>query len=264
LVGKNGREQLFAMLWIAGIFWFLSRLLNQFLDGNPHFEAPFEVIYKNRKYGMRSVPEDIWRAFKDTRRFVYGRISPIIGRGTVELLTGKNYRGEAVSAGETFRDLLVAWMPIVLRNLPGVEKLSPNQVNRTVDAWESFMGTIGLQISRHSAIQQAYKLGAKYMESTETKVDRGTYPISKYQQLRYALEDGDTEKAAAEKAKLRADGMTNAKIASGFKESLYHPWTQSRDMDRKFIRSLGLAETALVREAERKRDEIWKRFERLH
>jgi hypothetical protein len=155
-------------------------------------------------------------------------------------------------------------MPIVLRNLPGVEKLSPNQVNRTVDAWESFMGTIGLQISRHSAIQQAYKLGAKYMESTETKVDRGTYPISKYQQLRYALEDGDTEKAAAEKAKLRADGMTNAKIASGFKESLYHPWTQSRDMDRKFIRSLGLAETALVREAERKRDEIWKRFERLH
>jgi hypothetical protein len=35
-------------------------------------------------------------------------------------------------------------------------------------------------------------------------------------------------------------------------------------MDRKFIRSLGLAETALVREAERKRDEIWKRFERLH
>jgi hypothetical protein len=102
------------------------------------------------------------------------------------------------------------------------------------------------------------------MESTETKVDRGTYPISKYQQLRYALEDGDTEKAAAEKAKLRADGMTNAKIASGFKESLYHPWTQSRDMDRKFIRSLGLAETALGREAERKRDEIWKRFERLH
>lgn len=260
-IGKEGREQLMAMATLAGTFWVGSRIINKLGSGDYHNEEPFGVVLGGRTYTMRSVPEDAWRAFKDTRKFIYGRVSPIIGRGTIELLTGKNYRGEKTTALETMQDLLASWVPITLRNLPGVERLSPSQVNRSVNAWESFLGAMGVQISRHSPISKGYQLGGEYMKAQGVKEDRGSYPVSKYQQLRYALEDADLEKAASEIRRLRdSEKMTSSKLHKGFHESLFHPWTKSEAMDRQFKRSLTPENKMLVNEAEEQRRRVWQRF----
>lgn len=265
LVGKAGREQLKAIAFLSGVSWVGARIANQLTDGDPHFEEPFAVIHNNRTYTLRSVPEDMWRLFKDSRKFVYGRISPIVGRGTIELLTGKNYRGEKVTKWDTILDLLTAWIPITLRNMPGVRGLSPSQANNTVTAFENFLSSVGLQVSRHSSMKQAYELADAYMKKEGIKEDRGSYPVSKYQQLRYALEDQDLSKASQEITKLQTEeNMTSKKIGYGFKESLYGPFTKSMEMDKRFKRAASPSDYLLIKEAEKQRDSIWKRFLKVH
>lgn len=261
LIGPQGREQLAAIATLAATFYVGARILNKLGDDNYHWDEPFGVVHGGRTYTMRSVPEDIWRAFKDSRRFIYGRVSPIVGRGAIELLTGRNFRGERTTALETMQDLLVSWIPITLRNLPGFRDLSPSQANRTITGWESFLGAMGVQVSRHSPISKAYQLGSDYMRKQGVKEDRGSYPVSKYQQLRYALEDADTERAVAELKKLAADNKNNwIKVSRGFQESLNNPWTKSRAMDTAFKQSLSKDDKMLVEEAENQRRRIWGRF----
>lgn len=260
-LGASGREQLEAMATLAGTFFIGARIINKLLDDNYHWEEPFGVVHGNRTYTMRSVPEDIWRAFNDSRKFIYGRLSPIVGRGAIELLTGKNYRGEKTTHLETLQDMLASWIPITLRNLPGFDKLSPSQANRTVSAYESFLGALGLQISRHSPINRTYQLAHDYMRAQGEKEDRGSYPISKYQQLRYALEDADIERAAAEIQRLRTEeNLVGGKLAKGFHESLFHPWTKGKAMDHKFRDSLSKDDRMLFDEAENQRRRVWSRF----
>ena len=76
-------------------------------------DYPFSVIYHNREYTTRSVPADIYSLWKDEHQFIMGRVSPIIGHGTMELVTGRNYRGEKVDFTDTIKELMTMWLRCV-------------------------------------------------------------------------------------------------------------------------------------------------------
>jgi hypothetical protein len=267
MVSKSGQEQLIALGVLAVVQWATARILNKTLDDDWHFDAPFDVVVGNRKYTMRSVPEDIFKLVGDPRKFAMGRISPLIGRGIFQLGTGKNWRGEKVDYSDTFKELASAWVPITLRATPLGRDLTMSDRANPISAYEQFVGSIGLHISRNSPLAKAYQLANDWNDSlpdddpNKRKADKGVYPVSKYQGLRYALEDGDADAAARALAKLRKDGAK--KITDGFHQSLFNSWTESKSMDAKFKASLELDQLALVQEAETLRKTIWMRYNLL-
>lgn len=264
--GKSGTEQRMAMALLATTFFVTARILNKTLDDDWHLDEPFGVKVGGRLFTMRSVPEDIWRLFGDSRKFIYGRLNPILGQGVVQSLSGKNYRGEKVSWTDTFADLATRWIPISIRMMPGLRNLNESTRNNPVSPWEQFLSSVGLQISRNSPISETYKLADKWKKSVGIKEDTGTYPVSKYQQLRYSLEDNNMERAKAEYEKLLGETTGAVRtgpdaVRAGFKESLMHAFTGSKTNDEKFRASLKEPDRKLFDEAQRKRQDIWARFQ---
>lgn len=260
--GKVGAEQRIAMLTLAVTFYVAARALNAACnDGDPKWAHPFSVVVGGREYAMRSVPEDIYKLFKDTRKFIYGRLSPLIGHTTVELLTAKNYRGEKVAWSQTMADAVLRAIPISLRMAPGLRSLSESTANNPVSPWEQFVGSIGVQITRHSPITEAGKLAADFAEKSG-KLNPGVYPISPYRNLRFALEDLDDERAAKEIEALKKTHSRD-KLIKGFKASTFRAWTGSTALDAKFYRTLQGEDAALISLARQRRLEVWNRFARL-
>jgi hypothetical protein len=256
---KVGHEQMKAIAILAAAQAGTAVVLSSLLGVPYDPEHPFEVIYKGRRYAMRSVPEDAFALMKDTRRFIYSRVNPLIVKGGVQLATGLNYRGEQTTSLETVAELLAGYIPITARSLPGVRSLTQTSRNNSVTPLQELAGSLGLRISRYSPISETYKLAGEWMEEQKMPPDRGSYPVSKYQQLRYALEDGDLERARGEYDELlkimRAD-----KIESGFKSSILHPFTGTQDSDLKFRNSLKPSDRAKYDLALRTRANILQSF----
>ncbi len=262
LSSKVGQEQLRAIAFLAATQAGSALVLSQLLGTQYDPKHPFEVLYNGRRYTMRSVPEDIFSLMKDTRSFAYSRINPLISKGAIQYLTGQNYRGEKVTAGETTAELLAGYIPITARSIPGLRDLTFTGKNQPVSPLEQFAGSIGVRISRYSPISETYKLANDWKDKQDIPNDRGSYPVSKYQQLRYSLEDGDLENAAQAYAELRKT-MTPDKITSGFEESINHPFTGSTANDRRFRASLEGYDKEMYDLAVRKRASILNTYRRI-
>ena len=120
-------------------------------------------------------------------------------------------------------------------------------------------------IKRVSPSFDAYKLANEYRRSQGDKEDTGTYPVSQYQKLRYALEDADPVRAKAAVDKLIADenlprAVAVKKVTQGFEESLFHSWTKNEAMDKAFKASLSPEDRLKVLQAEKQREQTWARF----
>ena len=243
LGGKVGREQLRAVSMIAmkqaGMMYVISKLTP---GGHWDYKHPFEVTINGRTYSFRSVPEDIWRLTmegSDARReFVSGRTNPFFTKLYQGAISGRNYRGEKVSFTDTVGEALANYIPIVARAIPGVRSLTETGRNSPVTPLQQLAGSLGVRISRYSPITKTYQLGTEWKKTQGLPLDTGVYPISKYQQLRYALEDGDMEKASAEYHKLLDAGMKPYKVREGFRDSLFKPFTGTKQSDAKFQKSL--------------------------
>jgi hypothetical protein len=254
---KSGRAQLQALAWIGTTFFVAARVLNKTLDDDYHWDHPFEVVYNGRTYSMRSVPEDLFNLFKDTRRFIYGRLSPVIGRGGIEYITGRNYRGEKQTTLDQLKEMATRWIPINV--LPFMRDLSTTGKNSPTTPWEQFLSATGLNIKRNSPINDVYSLANDWKKSQGISEDTGTYPISKYQQLRYALEDNSTSRAIDEIKKLAAT-QDPEKLFNGFRQSLNKPFTGSEINDVRFIHSLGQDDKEKVKAAINQREQVFSRF----
>lgn len=262
LNSKVGNEQLKAVAILAaaqaGSAYILSSLLGDKYDP----KHPFEVVHKGRRYTLRSVPEDIYSLIKDTRSFAYGRLNPMTAKAPIQYATGLNYRGEKVTPLETTTELLAGFIPITARPIPGVRELTETSRQSPTSPLEQLAGSMGLRISRYSPISETYKLAGDWLEKQKLPKDRGSYPISKYQQLRYALEDSNEEQALAEYKKL-LETMPSSKITTGFYESINHPFTGSRSNDTKFRDSLKGYDRELYDLAVKRRQEIIWRYNNL-
>jgi hypothetical protein len=247
IFSKTGVEQLNAFLLLGAVLTTIAQLTNMLLNGEPDWEHPFEIKYRNRYYGLRSVPGDFLHAMKDALvmlglkqdklSFIQGRLSPIVGKGLMQGLFQINWRGEKVDSFDTFKDIVFGTVPMPLqfltRQFTSTGKATP------ISPLEQMAGALGIHIHRYSPITEMYPLAKQWQkENYPNTLEKGTYPISKYTQLRYALEDGDKEAVVAEFKKLRDTGMTAEKIATGFRESTQMPFTDNLFHDKQFYRSL--------------------------
>lgn len=261
-----GREQLAALATLAVTQYVLARTLNKTLDDDYHWDEPFDVIVGNRRYSMRSVPADIAHAFSDTRRFVSGRLSPFLGRGLLEGLSGVNYRREPTTAAQALSDIITGMIPLTLQ--PATRGLSETGRDNPVSPMEQLLGSLGLHVSRFSPVSKVYSLSADWVNKhgSEYGIDKreAIYPISKYQQLRYALEDNDAEKAQTEYKKLMAnDQIDENELGKRFKMSLNHPFTGTKKTDAIFEQSLNEKDRKIYDAAVERRSLLWDRFENL-
>lgn len=268
---KAGREQLNAILKLAAFQAALAFTATKLGGGEYDPKHPFEAIIGNRRYTMRSVPEDLMRAVPflgkegDARAFWTARASVPLST-MVQIMSGVNYRREKSTPEEALSDALGNTIPLIIRQVPGVSNLrhliSPTSKNDPVSPLEQLAGSLGLKISRSSPVHHAYEMVEKWKDENKIAKDKGTYPISKYQQLRYALED-NSDNAIKEYDKLVAtDGR--AKVRTGFVQSLSKPWTGSAANDAKFRKSLSEDDKQLLKLADDRRHEIVRRFHSLH
>jgi len=266
IVSKSGREQLAAMATLTVTFYVAARIFNGLAnkgDMKMDLEHLFSVQVGNRNYSMRSVPEDIFRLVRDWRSFTAGRVSPLIGTTALESILGLNRRGEKVTGTEAVQDSLSNAIPMSVRMVPGLNQLTATQKNTPVSPWEQFLGSLGLQIGRHSPITEAQKLAHAFAQAMGSDT-RGSYPISPYQQLRYALEDLDWTKAQTEVARLLDKGGHTDKLAKGFHTSLFHPYTGSQKMDQQWRQTLTKEQQDLVHLADDRRQAVWERFLKIN
>lgn len=259
-LSKAGAEPLKAFVFTGLVTYAAARAINAAVndDHDTHPEEPFGVVHDGRVYTMRSETEDIWRMLKNTRGYISGRLSPTFG-SLIEALTGKNWRGEKETAMDAFRDYVAKIVPLSLRWIPGVsdlaDKISPTERAKTISVWQQFLGSQGIQVARKSDISSAYSLASDWKKSVGIKEDTGVYPVSKYQSVRYALEDRDLSGVKTQIEKL--DPKTAAdfkKLAKGAEESLLHPWTGSEKQDEQFFQSLSQRDQLKVLKAQFKRE----------
>jgi len=90
LGGKSGAEQFRALAVLAVTLFVTARILNKLLDDDYHNDEPFDVIYHNRRYGLRSVPGDLYNLYERPHQFIAGRLSPVVGKTARWMLTGKD------------------------------------------------------------------------------------------------------------------------------------------------------------------------------
>lgn len=262
---KLGREQLVAMATLAVVFYVAARVGNAALnngDTKNDLEHLFAIQAGNRIYTMRSVPEDIYRLMHSPRKFVAGRVAPLIGTGALEGVFGVNYRGEKVDGADVLQDMASNAIPMSVRMVPGLDQLTKTQKNHPVSPWEQFMGAMGLQIGRNSPIVEAQKLAHEYMQASGEE-DRGSYPVSKYQQLRYALEDQNWDKAADEIKTLLGPTGRRADLRTAFHNSLFHTWTKGKKMDEQWKATLMPEQREILQAAEERRKAVWERFVKM-
>jgi hypothetical protein len=262
LGSKVGREQLNAIATLAVVMSGMAYTSAQLTGGEWDHEHPFEFTRNGRRYSMRSVPEDILALFQDPQKFASGRVSPMIGKGVLQGLTGRNYRGEKVTALDTATEMLAQYIPITLRGMPGLRELTATERNHPVSTLEELAGSMGLRISRYSPITETFKTAHEWMEKQGIPKETGTYPVSKFQQLRYALEDGDMDRAQKEYDKLAKDTDTE-KISKGFHASVMHHFTTNKETDEKFRESLTGKEAALYDRAMEVKEGLLDKFAAL-
>lgn len=220
LGGKAGREQILALGTLAVAQATLAYTSAQLTGGQWDKTDPFSFKLGNRRYTMRSVPEDITSAMKDSRGFIYSRINPITMKGPVQALTGTDYRGKKVSLGDTAKELAQTPIPISVKGFLGIG-------NTSVKAWESLAGAVGLKISRDTTSNDVHKMALDWMsKSTSPKViqaykdqQQRSLPESIYKPLKMSVEVGD-----------------NAKIVQSVKDLLaVEPDQKARDKRKKEI-----------------------------
>jgi hypothetical protein len=139
---KVGREQILALATLAVAQAATAWIAAQTTGGSWSASHPFEMVKDDRRYSMRSVPEDIAGLIADSRKFIYSRLSPLVGKGIVQGLSGVDYKGDKVTAGDTAKELAQAPIPLPLRGFLGTS-------HRNLTAFEELAGSVGLRISRY-------------------------------------------------------------------------------------------------------------------
>ena len=248
---KLGAEERMALAVGIGSMWLLSRAANMALsdDHDPHFDEPFSIVYGKRKLTFRTVFGDMITLMKNPVGFWINRTQPVIARG-LEFAFKQDAFNNAVTHMQALKDAAEEVLPI------------PATPRRDVKFYEGVLSAMGVHISRSSPISRVQGLAKDWTKAQGMKApEPGIYPVSKYQQLKYAMEDKDVNSVGSEIAKLRENGESDEKIITGLKQSVYRPFTGSEKKDAEFIKSLSSEDKSKYDKAMQDRDEMWGVFE---
>jgi hypothetical protein len=216
---KVGREQLLALATLAIAQGALAYTSAKISGGDWDEKRPFEFTLGNRRYTVRSVPEDMQNLLTNTRQFVHSRLSPIIGKGGLQYATGVDYRGRKISAGQTTKELAQQPIPLSIRGFAGIGQ-------STLSGMEQLASAIGLRISRYSPMMDMHDLIVDFKKSSsdprvkaDVEIQEQEVFASHYEKLRNALHSGDLAGARKEYDKL--DGIRTPKQI----DAAMKPWT---------------------------------------
>lgn len=226
----HGREQLVALGLLASTMYITARVTNQIIDGDPHWEKEhaFSIVAAGHAYTLRSVPGDIMHLVSDPRSFSYHRLSPIIGRGSIEAITGRDDRGVKRDVLQQVKDMGSTAIPISLRK------------RDDMNIWESFLNAFGVGTRRYDAVQN---IGTRVKEFQKKFGKKGAFEFvydpdaDRHRPLRLAISNNDSEAVANAYAELRKTESPH-KIIESIRNYYTHPLTGSRADERKFTRSL--------------------------
>lgn len=267
---KVGREQLLALATLAVAQAALSWTMAQLTDGEWEAKHPFEFKKDNRRYTLRSVPEDLVRLVTDSRAFLYNRINPITAKVPWQMATGRDWRGQKITVGDTLKEAAKAPIPLTARGFMGVDK-SP------LKDWEQLAGAVGLKIMRYSPQNEVGKMFQDWKSKSENprlvaqaeQDEAQTFAPSVYSDLRQALEKEDSEAGTAAYEKL-LETRKPAQIKRAMNPVSIDPTTgASRDrmlpkkLEREFLGSLSDEDREVYEDAKRQRKLMYQRFQRL-
>jgi len=273
---KAGREQILALATLAIAQAAGAYITAQLSGGEWDPKHPFEFSNGARKYTLRSVPEDMSRLLSDTRAFIHARLSPILGKGAIQLATGKDYAGRNVTVGETAKELITQPLPLTLRALPGVREISGAERPGAIKWWEQLAGSVGLKISRFSPNKALTDIHTEWLKNNPDPIIKqdyernqaATYPLSKYRSLDAALDDHDPQSIAKAIEELRPLVRKDSDILKRMRPYIGKDlninrkplFQESAKLERKFVQSLEPEQRLLYERAMKERHAQWLMF----
>lgn len=277
---KVGREQLLALATLAVGQAALAFTSAKLTGGEWDGKHPFEFRLGNRRYTMRSVPEDLMRFAEDIHTvfakgggaipFISNRVNPITGKIPLQLYTGRDWRGQKITPTKTLLEAAKAPIPLTARGLLGVD-------NSPLEEWEQLAGAAGLKIMRYSPQNEVREMFRKWqkesgdprLQEMARKIEAETFGESDYSELRQALEKNNFQLGAKAYEKL-SETKTAAQIDRAMK-----PYTVDRDtgatrdrllpksMEKQFIGTLTDKEREVYESAKAERRRLYQRFQKM-
>lgn len=139
-----GREQLAALVRGAAWMYTGARIANQILDGDPHWDKPFSVIFKGSEFAARTIQGDVLHLVTDPRNFVFHRTNPTTTRTAIEWVTGRDELGRKRDAADQLTDFLRSHVPI-----PGQAFVGAPGRSRTAMVVKSILQAVGVSERRY-------------------------------------------------------------------------------------------------------------------
>lgn len=254
---KTGTEQRVALALQAATLYTAARVLNQALDGDPHWEPKyaFDVVVNKRQYGIRSVVEDTAHLISNPAQFISNRLAPF-AKTAVEFTTGRDWRGIKRSSLDQLTDLASWLVPITVGRQANQTKL------------DTALSASGVTVRSATAQQRLFdKLQSfKTDKGLLTKEEKaGMTGASEYGPLRTAINNNNESGARAEYDALLHpnDGTkpkTPAQIREHFINAVSAPVGGNRRVEMQFLKSLDKTGMDLYLEARKERKDTALKF----
>lgn len=210
-----GREQGAALLRGAIGMYAAARIINQVVDGDPHWDKYFSVVVDGKEYSLRSIPGDMQHLFSDPRSFAYHRLNPTIAKPIVEYLSGRDAFGRERTFFQQVGDFFTQQAPIPMQGLVSGKE-------RTL--YQSVLSSIG--VSSWKSRSSAEKLAGEFSSSNMPKgvlTDEQKEKMKVKSKIKQKFQEGDRE-GAKELAKQNGVDVSNL---MRLQESAKHPLASS-------------------------------------
>lgn len=256
-------EQRNFLLAQAAIIYVAARVLNELLDGDPHWEPAnaLRVVYKGRAYSGRFLVNDMANLVQDTPSFMAGRLGPL-PRSGYEAVTGRDMRTGArketiiPTDNAAFRSTQILLQDFGQWLVPvGLEGFAPGAAGREqTGPGQVALALAGVGSRKYTAETQMYEAATRFnRNSADAKTqlyqktrDAEAIVQSQFRKLDDLLDAGDLEAARKEYEALKAEGHTDQGFLNHFAQ---RPFTGNAAREAAFKESLTPAELKVYQQA---------------
>jgi hypothetical protein len=223
-------EQRNFLLAQAALIYVGARILNELLDGDPHWEPAnaLRVVYKGRAYSGRFLVNDMSNLVQDTPSFLSGRLGPLVRSG-YESVSGRDMRTGArketmiETDNPAFRSAQILLQDFGQWMIPvGMEGFTPGATGREqTGPGQVALALAGVGSRKYTPETKMYDAATHFnRNSPDAKTqlyqkERDTEAIvaSQFRKLDDLLDAGELKAALKEFEALKAEGHTD----EGFK-----------------------------------------------
>jgi hypothetical protein len=174
-MGGDGQVMRRDLAKLTVAMWLAARVLNQLNTGNPHYEAPFGVSYKDdegrdKVISLRTLPTDMLHSITDPLKFMRYRFSPL-ERTVTTVYTGRDEQGRRLPARDLVWDILGdALVPLPLQNV--TKKMSGFSPGESWTELGIRAGGAQVMASKTEAMRKASELSADRTDSGPVDPDK--------------------------------------------------------------------------------------------